>query len=189
MHATEEQVMGFATAQPAVMAWLMDHQGNEFADSLTSYLMRRGELTPGQISAVQRKLDVAGAATSITTHALEAKFATALTNRVKRPRIRLDTFTFSHVPKGQNAGGIYVKEGKGEEAVYLGKALAGRFYPSPTCTPDQQARIVAAASAPDEAARAYGRRTGNCCICGLELTADESIERMVGPICAEKWGL
>ena len=37
--------------------------------------------------------------------------------------------------------------------------------------------------------KAYGRRTGNCAICGLELSAEESIQRTIGPVCASKWGM
>ena len=39
-----------------------------------------------------------------------------------------------------------------------------------------------------EVIEAYGMRTGQCAICGLELTNGESIARGIGPICAEKWG-
>lgn len=36
-------------------------------------------------------------------------------------------------------------------------------------------------------ASAYGRRTGRCGICGRELTDPVSIERGIGPICADKF--
>jgi hypothetical protein len=35
---------------------------------------------------------------------------------------------------------------------------------------------------------AYGKRTGACSCCGRELTNGESIDRGIGPICAEKYG-
>ena len=37
--------------------------------------------------------------------------------------------------------------------------------------------------------RAYGMESGHCGICGRELTAPESIEMGIGPVCAEKIGL
>jgi len=39
------------------------------------------------------------------------------------------------------------------------------------------------------AAKLYGQETGNCGCCGRELTVRESIERGIGPICAERFGL
>jgi len=41
---------------------------------------------------------------------------------------------------------------------------------------------------PSAAARAYGLRTGQCSICGRELTNAESRARGIGPICAERFG-
>lgn len=38
----------------------------------------------------------------------------------------------------------------------------------------------------DEAA-AYGKATGQCCVCSRELTVKESIDRGIGPICASKF--
>lgn len=37
-----------------------------------------------------------------------------------------------------------------------------------------------------EMAEQYGKTTGQCAICGRVLTNEESIERGIGPICAEK---
>lgn len=42
---------------------------------------------------------------------------------------------------------------------------------------------------PTIAAKVYGQQTGNCSCCGKELTRKDSIERGIGPICAEKFGL
>jgi hypothetical protein len=50
-------------------------------------------------------------------------------------------------------------------------------------------RIIAAAIAdPAAAAKAYGLRTGECCICGRTLTNRVSIDAGIGPICAGRWG-
>lgn len=38
-----------------------------------------------------------------------------------------------------------------------------------------------------EAAAQYGKITGICAMCGAKLTNEESIERGIGPICAEKF--
>jgi hypothetical protein len=36
-------------------------------------------------------------------------------------------------------------------------------------------------------AKAYGRRTGQCCCCGAQLTDPSSVEAGIGPICASKF--
>lgn len=38
-----------------------------------------------------------------------------------------------------------------------------------------------------EDAAAYGKRTGTCCVCGIELTNPESVEAGIGPICRTKF--
>jgi len=40
---------------------------------------------------------------------------------------------------------------------------------------------------PEAAAVLYGKASGNCSICGRDLTDPESIERGIGPICAAKY--
>ena len=123
--------------------------------------------------------------TVITVEQIERSFATARGNGIKRPKLRLDTFIFSRAPDtGRNAGSIYVTE----DEVYLGKVTGGRFAPSRDCDTDTTARIVAAASDPDAAARAYGLRTGVCSCCGRGLTNGLSIDLGIGPICRSKFG-
>lgn len=192
--AAANQMTAFLVAYPDVSGWLFDNcESNDFAASLAISLQKYGSLTDNQVAAVRRKLVPGAVAVAISVAEIEAKFAVAKSNLVKQPRIRLDTFVFKAVIKGANAGGIYVTdttktddEGK---AAYLGKVLGGKFLPSRDCSEDQKSRILAAAADPTAAARAYGQRTGNCAICGLELTAEESIQRTIGPICAEKWGM
>lgn len=48
--------------------------------------------------------------------------------------------------------------------------------------------IMGAASDPLNAAIRYGKVSGSCSCCGRELTRKDSIERGIGPICAEKFG-
>ena len=108
-----------------------------------------------------------------------------LATRFKRPKLRLDAFQFSRAPDtGKNAGSIYVKQG--EE--YLGKVTAGRFLPVRECGDERAARIVAVASDPAAAAKAYGLRTGECSCCGRTLTNGLSIDLGIGPICRERFG-
>jgi len=69
---------------------------------------------------------------------------------------------------------------------YLGKvsrnAIDSRFSDTVRET------IMSAASDPISAAIRYGKVSGSCSCCGRELTVKESIERGIGPICADKYG-
>lgn len=181
----------FAVAHPDVVEWLMANESNDFAQKLAAALDRKGFLTIPQVEAVRRNIagaQQAPAGAAIDVGRIEQAFEKARQSGLKRLRLHLDAFKFS--PAGENsrnAGGIYVKRSGGDGA-YLGKVLGGKFVRAAACTQEEEARIVAAAADPAQAAKAYGQRTGQCCVCGRELTAEESIERFVGPICAEKYG-
>lgn len=181
----------WAAAHPGEMAWLeANMERNEFAASLAAQLGERGWLTPNQQAALSNKVAAQRAAPTVNVVEIEARFNVARERGVKKPAMRLDVFTFKFAgEEGRNAGGIYVTRKEGEESVYLGKVLGGRFLKVGDCTEEEASRIVAVAANPDEAARAYGMRTGCCSICGRELTAEESIDSFVGPICAERFGL
>jgi hypothetical protein len=55
--------------------------------------------------------------------------------------------------------------------------------------PGLVAALERVAKDPAAAARLYGQETGQCSCCGLPLTRKTSIERGIGPICAERFGL
>lgn len=69
---------------------------------------------------------------------------------------------------------------------YLGKVT--RSGCDSRLTDDVKATIMSAASDPLTAAIRYGKVSGECSCCGRELTDPRSIERGIGPICAEKFG-
>ena len=123
---------------------------------------------------------------------MEAAFAKAKQAGIKWPKLRMGDFVFS--PAGANsanAGAIYVKTqtGSGEEpGTYLGKVAGGRLFTSRECTPEQRDAIVAISADPAAAAVAYGKRFGRCSICNRDLSDAASVERGIGPICAEKYG-
>jgi len=185
----------WAAAHPAEVAWLASARG-EFAASLNEALGKYGFLTERQLAAVTRCIErdaerkverVAREAAAPTTDAsrIEEAFQAALAHQVARPKLRLDTFVFSLASaSGKNAGAIYVKEGES----YLGKISAGRFVASRECSSEASVRILAAVADPAAAATAYGQRVGACSCCGRKLTKGESIDRAIGPICAEKFG-
>jgi hypothetical protein len=52
---------------------------------------------------------------------------------------------------------------------------------------DLTRRLLEIERDPEAAAVLYGKASGNCSICGRDLTDPESIERGIGPICAGKY--
>ena len=122
---------------------------------------------------------------ALDVSAIAAAFASAREAGIKSPKLRLDTFIFSRAPDtGANAGAIYVKQ----DGEYLGKVANGLFRPTLACEPATKARVIAVASDPHNAAKAYGAKTGSCACCGRELVNGESISLGIGPICRDKFG-
>lgn len=201
-----EQVAQWAIDNPIEFAWInaATARGFDFAGSMLTALAKYGRLTDNQLAAVRRlvikdeerdaarKAAIADAP-QIDAAALakiHASFAKARENLIQRPKMRLDTFLFSLAVGGKNDGAIYVKhleetDYEGQKR-YMGKIVGDQFFGF-KCSPEETARIVAAASDPENAAIAYGQRVGKCSICGLKLTKEESIQRTIGPICFGKY--
>ena len=122
----------------------------------------------------------------MNTSKISESFATAIARGIAKPKIRLVGYTFSLAPStGRNPNAIYVKNADRE---YLGKIVDNQFYPSAAANTTDAAEIAAAVANPEEAAKAYGMRTGQCSICGRTLIKGESIDRGIGPICAANLG-
>ncbi|MBP8176287.1 MAG: hypothetical protein KAX77_00860 [Xanthomonadales bacterium] len=126
-------------------------------------------------------------APTVNSAPLLAAFQRAGLSGLRRPRLTFGAFVVKLAPEtGRNPGALYVTQPRGGD--YLGKIVDGRFFRAGACTDDAQAEVVRLIDDPKAAIEAYGMRTGQCAICGLELTNGESIARGIGPICAEKWG-
>lgn len=201
------KVKAWMDAHPAEMEWMIAASGRgfNFAADMIAALAKYGDLNEFKLTKVrefmakdaaraEEKVAIAARAPDITGASLdkiEQAFANAIGHGIKFPKMRLDAFIFSKVMSGQNAGAIYVKSIEKDdmgERRYLGKIVDGRFVRVHACSPDEQERIIAAAMDPAAAAKAYGQRTGTCSICGRELTRAESIDRAMGPICADRYG-
>ena len=186
----------------AEAAWMDEAAGRgfEFASSLSAALTKYGSLTEKQLAAVRKcvissaemqarraaeKVEAAKAAPAISVEAIEVAFRNAKDSGIRYPRLRLDDFVFTPAPDhGKNAGAVYVKSGE----QYLGKVIGGKLFATRECTQEASGRVIAAASDPHKAAVAYGQKFGSCAVCGRELTDSASIERGIGPICAENYG-
>lgn len=200
-NAKAAQVAAWQAANPVETEWLVSSAGRfEFAQSMLDALTKYGTLTEKQLATVQRltiqsadraaaraveQTTRAAAAPTLSIEAIEVAFGKAKAAGIKRPKLRLDTFTFSPAPDtGNNAGAVYVKEGD----TYLGKVIGGRLFAVRDCTKEASDRIVAVSSDPASAAVAYGKKYGSCAVCARELSDAASIERGIGPVCAEKYG-
>lgn len=193
--AQRTSVEAFQAEHPAIWAWM---QGNEFpfAVAMVEALTKYGSLTANQLGACQRCIDGLArasaaraeretAAPAVTISKITEAFDSARASGIKRPKLRLDDFTFKPAKAGsRNPGAIYVMQGED----YLGRVDGGRFVRSAICGVEREQAIVAVATDPAAAAKAYGLRTGSCSCCGRTLTDPESIERGIGPICETKFG-
>jgi hypothetical protein len=74
----------------------------------------------------------------------------------------------------------------GLQPKYLGKVTPNRL--DSRLSDDVKDVLMEAASDPLTAAIRYGKVSGECSCCGRELTDPLSIERGIGPICADKFG-
>lgn len=199
--ALAQEILQWCEDHAAEFQWMKDSAANfEFAQSMLQALYKYGSLTEKQMATVQRltvqsaerkaqwaaeKAAAVDVAPTVTVEKIEQAFASAKEKGIKYPRLRLDSFVFTAAPEGgKNAGALYVKEG--EE--YLGKILGGKFLKVRSCGAETESRVVAAASDPEAAAVAYGNRVGACSCCGKTLSNKASIDRGIGPICADKYG-
>jgi hypothetical protein len=190
-------------ANSAETAWMESSAPRfEFAKSMLDALNKYGSLTEKQMATVQRltvqsaerqaqyqaeRQTKAETAPELSVEAIEVAFQTAKDAGVKFPKLRLDDFVFSPASaKSANAGAVYIKTKN--DGVYLGKVMGGKLFTSRDCTAEAKDRIVAVATDPKQAAIAYGKRFGSCAVCARELTDGDSIDRGIGPICAEKYG-
>jgi Family of unknown function (DUF6011) len=190
------------------MAWLTaaTSRGFQFASDSLVALGKYGDLNEARLDKVHKFMaqdlareeervriqEMAPTITGAPLAKIEQAFTTALDNQIKYPKLRLDTFIFSPAQTGKNAGSIYVKHtsevDRNGDKRYLGKITDGRFVRAWGCTDDEEQRIIAAATDPEAAAKAYGQREGACSICGRKLTKNESIDRAMGPVCSTRYG-
>lgn len=190
-------VAEFRADRPAIWAWIQEAKaGFEFARAMDEALAKWGHLTEKQLAACQKCVDAQAAqaaarteretnAPTIAISRIEDAFASASAKGIKRPALNLDTFKFKPASAhSKNAGSIYVTE----DEQYLGRISGGKFICTRECGEERQARVVAAAADPEAAAVAYGKRFGTCSCCGRTLTNGISIDRGIGPICANKYG-
>lgn len=192
-----QAIDSFKSEFSAEYDWMVASAPNfEFAQSMLEAVRKYGSLTERQLAAVQKCVAKvaernaerqvrAASAPTVSIEAIETAFSNAKVAGIQRPKLRLDTFVFSPAPDaGKNAGAIYVKE----EGQYLGKVMGGKLFAVRECSAEAQNRILAVASDPASAAVAYGKKFGSCAVCARTLSDPVSVERGIGPICADRFG-
>ena len=170
---------------------------HRFAASLVEQYRAKGDLSEKQIAAAYNVIESVEKKAAERSEKRDEKsgtvdmariremFETASGGGLKRPVFRTQTLKLSLAPAtGNNPGAIYVKYND----AYAGKIVGDEFKANSFAPADTLAQLIEIAADPLGVAVKYGRVTGSCGCCGRELTVKESVERGIGPICAEKWG-
>ena len=69
----------------------------------------------------------------------------------------------------------------------VGMIKDDRFLPSNNCPAIVKVELALMSIDPMGWMQRYGKATGTCCVCGRELTNEESVSMGIGPICAQRW--
>jgi hypothetical protein len=170
---------------------------NSFAKSLLKQVSAKGTLSDNQIFAANSMLikmevkskalaEKKAKAQAIDLWPLHMMFNEASRNGLTRPKFAIDDLELSLAsPNSANPGAIYVKS----EKRYSGKIVDGVFRPLEKTSEKVFTKLQSLSKDPIGVATEYGKRMGICSCCSRTLTNKESIERGIGPICADKWGL
>lgn len=191
----------FNEAEPGLIAFLTEaSRWSEFAQNLVSAFHQYGSLTPNQTASARRMYEKVNASKlaraeerkaaerPVDLSVIQKMFDTAASKGLKRPQYRAEGLAISCAPAhGRNPGALYVKAIDND--VYLGMVVGGVFKPRREAGDNHRAALATIAANPLEAAVKYGRLSGRCAICSRLLTAEDSVERGIGPICAANMGL
>lgn len=179
------------------------HRNAEWSDfyrSLYDQARENGKLSENQWAAVHRGMAKAAeraeqkkaAAPVVDITAIQALFDRAVNNKVKAPVFRATEITLSLAKAhSKNPGALYVTEtiqGKGKGA-YLGKIVAGKFHAFGQNGAETEAKLRLVAENPDAEAIRYASKWSACSVCGTAVVDPVSVLSVVGPVCAQKWGL
>ena len=187
MSSFKEENPGLIEALKELTSW------NSFAASLVEQFNKRGSLSEKQTGAavaMLMKVKANKSKNSIMGQSVDLGNVVAMFNKaheaIKTPKFRFEDLVISRAPDtGANAGALYVKV----DGEYAGKVKEGQWFGLRTAPQDTLSKLQQIAESPLGSAVAYGRKTGTCACCGRELTVHASIERGIGPICAERFGL
>ncbi len=180
---------------------------SDFAQSLVAQSKdNRKTLSPKQISWVYKFAEDVRSQSKKPVEAqvfvsnILSSMARARANGLKKPKVKLvgpnDTkVKIVYMATGTNAGGCWVNL---SSPTMVGYVLGGKITPSgeflvinnEVCAKQDLIKYFTTVDNNFEiAVKDYGFITSSCSICGLTLTDPKSIERGIGPVCAEKYGM
>ncbi len=160
---------------------------NQLSGHLLNAFKRHGGLTLNEIAQLNGTR-APSTPESFNLQPMLDCFTAARRNGMKAtPAMHIDGFSFKQAKSGD---AVHVTDNQQGFNEYLGTLRAdGQFYKTPQCTLAQKQAILAACADPLKAVLAFGKKFGRCSLCNRRLSDPVSIERGVGPICAEKFGL
>lgn len=116
----------------------------------------------------------------------------AKTNKFPKITIDADGFEFYLYVSGPQAkiSGVINVKGKGWGGIWYGRITEAGTWTHRTAVDERMADALSKlAFDPVGTVAAYGKLSGRCCFCAIELTAGVSVDVGYGPVCAKKWGL
>lgn len=152
----------------------------EFPVSLLGSLMQYGSLTEKQVAAIDRCIEKQAAKREANAkqdaRGLDISGIPSGRYLVGDKHIKVDNITKA----GRWQNWVFVKEADSESRL-------GSQRPDATYRGKYEAELAEIAKDPLAAAIAFGKETGQCCVCGRTLTNPDSIEAGIGPICASRF--
>ena len=143
-----------------------------------------GKLTAKQLAYVETILKRSVPQPDLSK--IEAMFDKASAS-LKKPRVHMlcgtEELTLTRALTGE---GLHVQRNAGR---YVGRLAQGRYQPVRGAPTDTIGALASFAADPLKAVVAFGQATGRCALCSRTLSDPVSVERGVGPVCAERWGL
>lgn len=195
--------MNIETLRSLIAAGAMPADSITFAKSLVNCFDQRGSLSPKQAPWVDKLIERA-AKPAPAVEQLDAKvagvfrlFEKASDAGLKHPKIRLETEEGQYLvfarcgARSRYEGQVQITDGGPFGAnKYFGRINeAGQLQAGRDMNGDVQATVKALATDPARTAAVYGKRTGECCFCGLGLTDGRSVLVGYGPVCADRYGM
>ena len=185
-----ESITFQSTLTDATVLGLLQSQRSSFAQDLARKFNSLSEKQYAWAHKIANDVNAAAAADSSQFEALFAAFEAAKSKGAKRLTLRLEGV---NVKPNRDLSALWVtsqtekEEGNyGMQPKFLGKVT--RTSLDSRLSDTVKETIMAAANDPLTAAIRYGKLSGECSCCGRTLTDPQSIDRGIGPICAEKFG-
>jgi hypothetical protein len=213
--ALTDACAAFTAANKAEVEWLITaaHRNTTkggtftFPQDVLDKLFKFGSLTDGQLAAVrklmardaERAAERTAAAPAADVSALDKAFAVARERAERKNQmgvftkpllLKSDEVSVSIQPGKPGSkwdGYLFVRDGNNDERK-MGFFKDGKFIANRDTTPVEQAAILACATDPYTAVKAYAKAWSRCGVCGQTLLNDVSIEAGMGPVCRGKFG-